>query len=357
MPDLWPATLRVLVAEAGALGAAYVVWNKQTNHVEWVSFAGPGLDMKAEFVAHYAALAPIRPVLNAAPAGKWLRLTECVPQGLLARDEWYNDFLIRSHIADLVVVRLVDGESRSVSFGFHLANKTAPLPAKMSEIMEMLVEPLSRAAVVHLDSLSLGWKSAAALRVLDLIGVGLVLVEADGRVVEMSRAAEQMVSKHDGLVVRDGRLTALRTFENAKLAKFMTAAATALPSNRGISGHMLVARAGEERLAYVVKVTQLGMSVAWHDHPLAMVLVIDPEQKFPSEARVSEVFGLSPAESRVAAGLLRGQTLAEIGERSGTQLTTLRTQLSSVLRKLGVKRQQDLVSTLSAIRVIESTEL
>lgn len=355
MPDLWPATLRALTAELGEVGAAYILWNKQTSRVEWVSLAGPMLEMKAEFVAHYAALTPYRPVLDAAPIGTWLRVTECLPPELLARDEWYNDFMLRSQVADIVGARLLDKDLHTAMFGIHLGTKGAPLSPRMSEAMTKLFEPLGKAAMLHFESRSLGWKSAAALRVLDLIHIGLLLVEADGRVVEMSRAAERLVSRNDGLVVRNGMLAAPRSFESAKLAKFIAAAASPTPGSAA-AGHMLIAR-GDERLAYVVKVTPLNAALAWYDRPLAMVLLIDPEQKFPTEPHIAEVFGLSPAESRLAAAVLRGRKLADIAMLTGLQLTTLRTQLSSILKKVGVERQQDLVSVLSAIRVINSQEL
>jgi DNA-binding CsgD family transcriptional regulator len=356
MPDLWPATLRALASELGAVGAAYMLWNKRTSQIEWVSFAGPILEMKAEFVAHYAAIDAYRSVLNVAPTSRWIRLGECLSPEFLARDEWYNDFLLRSRVQDVVGLRLVDTGSYATGFSLHYDDKKSAPPSRpKSEMMTALVEPLTNAAMLHLSSRSLGWKSAAALRVLDLLHFGYLLVEGDGRVVEVSRAAERFVSKDDGLVIREGRLVALRAFESAKLAKFVAAAAAATPGEAA-SGHMLIARPGEDRLAFVVKVTPLSDALAWHDRPLAMVLVVDPELKFPSEARIGEVFGLSPAESRVAAALLRGRTLAEIGAQTGVQLTTLRTQLSSVLRKVGVKRQQDLVSTLSAIRLIDSQE-
>jgi DNA-binding NarL/FixJ family response regulator len=49
-----------------------------------------------------------------------------------------------------------------------------------------------------------------------------------------------------------------------------------------------------------------------------------------------------------------GKKLGEIAAASGVRITTLRTQLSSVLRKVGVERQADLVRVLSRTRLISS---
>jgi DNA-binding CsgD family transcriptional regulator len=50
--------------------------------------------------------------------------------------------------------------------------------------------------------------------------------------------------------------------------------------------------------------------------------------------------------------LVAGRTLPEIAARSGVRITTLRTQLSSILRKAGAKRQVDLIRILSIIPTV-----
>jgi len=69
------------------------------------------------------------------------------------------------------------------------------------------------------------------------------------------------------------------------------------------------------------------------------------------------LFGLSPAEARVAAALMTGKSLANIAAAYGVQITTVRTQLRSVLRKVGVKRQFDLVRMLLSTGISSSIPL
>jgi hypothetical protein len=51
---------------------------------------------------------------------------------------------------------------------------------------------------------------------------------------------------------------------------------------------------------------------------------------------------------------LAGKKLGEVAGEFGVQITTLRTQLSSILRKTGVTRQVDLIRLLSHVPVIDS---
>src|SRR5439155_11361750 len=99
--------------------------------------------------------------------------------------------------------------------------------------------------------------------------------------------------------------------------------------------------------AYVLTVAPLRADLAVGDRRFAMIVVVDPERHSPSENDLAEFFGLSPAEARLAAALLTGKTLSDIAANSGIRITTLRTQLGSILRKVGAERQSDLIRILS----------
>ena len=157
--------------------------------------------------------------------------------------------------------------------------------------------------------------------------------------------ASAILRAEDGLQVRDGRLTAARNFEAAKLA-------TAISGNRHIGpapdGHILIGRRGGGR-PYAVTIAPLNAQDGSRDGNINMVLIVNPDWQTPSERSVAEFFGLSPAESRLAGALMKGRKLAQIARDSNVEVTTLRTQLSSILRKVGVERQVDLVRVLSSI--------
>jgi len=88
------------------------------------------------------------------------------------------------------------------------------------------------------------------------------------------------------------------------------------------------------------------------DRRLALVVVTDPGELSPTQRDFAEFFGLSPAECRLAVALMTGKSLRDIASDSRVQITTVRTQLSSILKKVGVKRQADLVRIFSRIPVV-----
>ena len=72
------------------------------------------------------------------------------------------------------------------------------------------------------------------------------------------------------------------------------------------------------------------------------------DENCASEHDPIQLYGLSPAESRLAV-LARGKKLSNIAGDIGVQITTLRTQLSAILRKFDVDRQSDIIRVVSNI--------
>jgi DNA-binding CsgD family transcriptional regulator len=109
---------------------------------------------------------------------------------------------------------------------------------------------------------------------------------------------------------------------------------------------MLVGRPGGKR-PYSITLVPSTMYPGSLERTYAIVLISDPDAGIPTEAELAELFGLSPAESRLAIALAQGKKLPEVAAEAGVKITTLRTQMQSIYRKLGVERQSDLLLTLS----------
>jgi PAS domain-containing protein len=349
-PDLWPAALQSVMDEAGAVGAGYSLFNKRTERVEWLSQSGPLVGREADYFSHYHALDRYRPILEVLPAGRWLWISECLPETVLRRDEWYNDYLLRAGIDDALSARLCESASHVVVFGVSHGNDRAPFTAADTAALQELLEPLAKAARLHTELGSLGWEPAIALRALDQLAAAVIVADSDGRVIQANRAAERVLQRGDGLTVRDGKLGALHVFDSERFDASIAAAAAEQKTGAAI-GRMRIRR-HDGHPPYMLTVAPLGADLALYGRSLALIVFGDPDEKTPSERELAEFFRLSPAESRLAVALLAGKKLVEIAGDFGVQITTLRTQLSSILRKTGVTRQVDLIRLLSNIPMI-----
>src|ERR1700730_8259673 len=177
VPDLWPAALQSVMDETGAVGAGYSLFNKRTERVGWLSQSGPLVGREADYFSYYHALDRYRAILEALPAGRWLRISECLPEPVLRRDEWYNDYLLRAGIDDALSAPLFESASHIAVFGVSHGIDRAPFTAAGTAALQELSEPLAKAARLHTELGSLGWKSSIALRALDQVHAPVIGAE------------------------------------------------------------------------------------------------------------------------------------------------------------------------------------
>ncbi len=63
-------------------------------------------------------------------------------------------------------------------------------------------------------------------------------------------------------------------------------------------------------------------------------------------------YGLTPAESLVATAIVAGRSVQEVAALNNVAVSTIRSQLSTVLSKMGVKRQSEIVGALAPMALM-----
>ena len=344
-PQLWAAVLQSLTDAMGAIGAAYIVRNARTGRVDWANFLGPSAEFRSDYVTHFAAKDPFTELFTG-HEGTWMRLSERLSVPELRRNEWYHDFVLKCGVGDIIAAQITNTGSHTAVFGIHEGIGEKPLCTSDQEHLNQLLAPLGRAAETQLRLQELGWKSAIAARAFDQVSTGVIVVDADGSVIEMNGLAERVVRRGDGLTIRHGALGAVRVFEAAKLSAAIASATR--PGAAAASGRILIARRGSKR-DYILTVSSLGVKLGFYSDPMALIIVVDPEARCPTADDLSAYFGLSFAESRLAIQLMSGKALGAIAAESGASTATLRTQLRSILKKVGVERQAELLLVLASV--------
>ena len=87
------------------------------------------------------------------------------------------------------------------------------------------------------------------------------------------------------------------------------------------------------------------------DGAAALLIIAHNEEKSsaPNQQQLQRLFGLSPAEARVALAVAAGKTLKTIASDFEVSRETVRSQLKMALAKTGVKRQLDLAVLLASV--------
>ena len=140
--EAWPEALKSMTEALGAAGAACIVVNKNSNNPDWVCFSGLSERFRSDYVDHFAPLDPFLPHLNV--AGRWIKLSDCLPQSLLRQSEWYNDFVLACGVRDILGTRLIETPSHLVYVGVHQQIGRS-LGADVEPAMKELTSPLRSA--------------------------------------------------------------------------------------------------------------------------------------------------------------------------------------------------------------------
>jgi DNA-binding CsgD family transcriptional regulator len=186
-----------------------------------------------------------------------------------------------------------------------------------------------------------------ASAVLEALPQAVLALDELGTILFANAAAERLLANGDGLVL-SGRLSTSDPRQQSALASLIFSA-----GNRtgGGGGWMRINRASG-RLPYALLIAPLATREDELNRTRASVLAVvhDPTARLiPSEEMLSHVYGLTPAQGRLATVLARGHSLSSAANVLGIQPSTARIHLKSIFRKLGISSQVELARILTAL--------
>ena len=209
--------------------------------------------------------------------------------------------------------------------------------------LEALAPHLVRATAVRNRVAWLSQRAAAFESGIERLPVGLVLVGAAGDVLHANARARALFEARDGLRLEAGRLV---LSDRSAQKSFRDALARALGGSPELAAPVGVPRPSCLRPYQVLASPSRDRAEPWAG-TAALVWIHDPEETpVPSRTALEQLFGLSPAESGMAAALASGATVSEYAARAGVTKETARFRLKQVMAKMGVNRQAELVRTI-----------
>jgi DNA-binding CsgD family transcriptional regulator len=179
-----------------------------------------------------------------------------------------------------------------------------------------------------------------------------VLVDPDLRIVHPNRSAERMLTAGDPIVLRNGRLALRQEIVPGQLeAAVAEANVDGADGRRGL-GIPTRTRDGKSVALHVLPLERRQTPTGIGSRAVAAIFVSDVAAplRLPADA-VALLYQLTPAETRVAELLAKGETLPAIAAQLGSSPHTVRTHLNRVFDKTGCHRQADLVRLLSATQL------
>jgi DNA-binding CsgD family transcriptional regulator len=195
--------------------------------------------------------------------------------------------------------------------------------------------------------------SDAPAEALDALAHGVLIVDADARIVFANRAATTQLAHATGLRSERDTLTASTPAATQQLRALVARAAH--PVTR-TGGAMLIGRPPPDEPLQVLisplgahRSADLGHGARPH---AAMLIVIDPKSSRRGvETRLVALFGLTPAEARVACEVGKGLNPKDVAEALQVLPSTVRTHLHHVFAKTATRRQAELMRLIAQLAI------
>lgn len=344
--ESWPGFARILADAVGAPTSAVWIWDRA--QVRDLTVTEDGLDTDRPYRAHFWRLDPWQAAARRSPL-EWIWLGgEIFSEQALVRTEFYNDFarhfgLFRPMAVNMQLAPGIFATASLERPGSRRLFDTADKPK-----LERLIPHVKRALQLRLRQQAHGPPRQTTAATLDAFTFGIVICDAQGRIVLANAAAEDM-ARVTGAVALGGNRKGIGTpvpSESRRLSAFIADAASG-----GLGGAMRIK--GPRGTALIALVTALPRGFAparQTTQGLALVTLRSTMNNLSlSAAMLRALFNLSPTQAEIALAIFAGNAPERIARDRNIAISTLRTHLAEIFVRTGAENQRDLVRLLATL--------
>ena len=179
----------------------------------------------------------------------------------------------------------------------------------------------------------------------------VIQLDRRGKIVEANDAARDHLRRHEVLFAPGGFLRATGIEENAELQRLLVRAMPPF-GGQGTGGSMAI-RGTSRSSAWVVHVHPIaaGLTDYRTRRVAALVLAVSPASPvWIDPDLVASALELTPTESRLAAALAAGHSVADIAAATQRKEGTIHWHLNQIFRKQNITRQVELVRRVLSLQ-------
>lgn len=342
-PAAWQRSLATVVGMAGGAHGSMAVWDTVRDQVSVSETVNPLPELLAAYEAEFQAIDPAKDFARSMVPGEWYVDARDYGLAAMARHPFYAEFLLRHDILSYAACLVERHPRYDVYFSMQRETSQQPFAPEDTARLAWFIPHIRSAMSLRDRTLGLTALAQAGGRLIDRLGFAVIVMTAERRVLLANRAGETWVRRLDpSAKVSDWTLA----------RPFAAMVRAACDGRASIAGQATLAVDGQGRAAQVL-VLPLPASHAFAadwQQPAALVVVHEPGEAPPLLSRMlRDLYGLTPAECRVAVALAHGQGLPEAAAQLNVRHETARSQLKAVFVKTGVASQAQLVRLLSRL--------
>lgn len=309
---------------------------------------GVGDDAMASFATHYCRTNVWTEDERLHHEGQLVNGSKFYPDQHLPKTEWHCDWLRPLDLFYTLAAVVEKRAHRSFNVTAVRSKRCGPYTAEEETRLQLLVPHLQTAFALHRRLHRAEALAHASLSILDDLPMGVVLLGEGASLLHANARAHSLAQKSGLLRIseREGLHAVLHAddvrLQTAIQSVMATRVGTPLSAGNGLRLHNL---AGDELHVMVAPLPR--WSEPFGTHACGAVFISNPTAVLQSlDGVLRSLYRLTPAEARLAQGLVNGLTLQEYADQQALSIHTVRSQFRATSAKVGVGRQTDFVRTI-----------
>lgn len=317
-------------------------------------------ELMRRYVDYYSSVNPWVRVHMKAPIGPVTRASDYLPTVQLRNTEFFTDWLrFADGVDEAQGCTLFREQDRLALFGVHYRSDHRR-PAEIDSLnrfLKCLAPHIRRAFGLQRQFYGVNFQTEALEAALDLLETPMLIVTGAGKVTFANKAAEQKFAEDQyPLFMTFGQLS----FRQAELDNEFRSAlkvATGMRHEHGEIHQRTLRLPIDEKLFHLLGIFPLATNLpnrsfaavdAARAQRFALISIVDPTARLRTpETTVQLALGITPAEARLAIATANDVTLKDFADQRGISFNTVRSQMRSILDKLGLKRQSQLTALMA----------
>jgi DNA-binding CsgD family transcriptional regulator len=352
MPELWPVFLEQLSDAFGSRGTVlYLVdfasrsATCRSDEISFIQSVRTDPETVLSYDRYYSKVNVWLENSRDLPEGKLITTDRLFPVRELTKTEWYNDWLKPQDYFHAMIGHLLKQDTLAVRLSIFRA-KRQPFSADEIISLARLVPHLRRSCMIHKKFSEFQRVLATNTDLLNRLPVGLVLFDKCGQAVFVNHMAETLSRSSDGFCLNAAGRCLTGNANQTRALRRLIGNASEQGQGNAMSLHRYASNRPRPLSAIAVPLQGRPLPFAG-SAPSAALFICDPDIPFDLDGNLlTQCYGLSPVEAKLATALLRGQTPSDYAKTRGISNNTVKSQLKQVLAKTGTHRQSELIQLL-----------
>lgn len=306
-------------------------------------------ELQQSYINGFVAQDPYLDALRALPAGQMVRNDHLVDLNRFKNTAFYQQYFrpLDNHFIIGGFVERMEQDLHTI-VGVHRHHRGAGFNDGELRLLQSLAPHVRRAVRMGRTLGRERLRAVSAEQALESLNIASFLLADGNRMLYANNAGERLLREQKVLRVCSGQLVPACRRDQSGFAAIVERVSHG--ESGGRSAALRLRATPDETTHLVATVMPAPVTLPAHPGPrpsVALYVADLDDLGLQRPDTLSQLYGLTPAEARLAVGLGRGSELGELSEAWQVSRETLRTQLKAVFAKTGVRRQSELVRLLA----------